>query len=85
MRDVLDRKEYLNMARGDKLIAKIPLSWEKSFSHGVVIPQKMRNCSNCTKDLLCDDCVKLVNQNKEFSANLNELKRDNLILWSYAS
>ena len=42
---------------------------------GVVIPHKMRNCNKCTKDTLCDDCDKLVNQNKEFSANLNEVKR----------
>ena len=42
---------------------------------GVVIPHNMRNCNNCTNDILCDDCDKLVNQNKEFSANLNELKR----------
>ena len=74
--DNLDRKEYFNMYNGDKLIAKVPLSWKKSFSQGAVIPHKMRNCNNCTKDLLCDDCDKLVNQNKEFSANLNELKRE---------
>ena len=76
VKDVLDGKEYINMASGDKLIAKIPLSWKKSFSQGVVIPHKMRNCNNCTRDLLCVDCDKLVNQNKEFSANLNELKRE---------
>ena len=76
VKDVLDRKEYFNMAGGDKLVAKIPLSWKKSFSHGVIIPHKMRNCNNCTKDVLCDDCDKLMNQNKEFSANLNELKRE---------
>ena len=74
--DNLDRKEYFKMADGDKLIAKIPLSWKKSFSQGVVIPRKMRNCNNCIKDVLCDDCDKLVNQNKEFSTNLNELKRE---------
>ena len=73
--DDLDRKEYFNMANGDKLIAKVPLSWKKSFSHGVVIPHKMKNCSECKKDISCDQCDKLVNQNKEFSANLNELKR----------
>ena len=76
VKDVLDRKEYFNMASGDKLIAKIPLSWKKSFSQGVVIPHKMRNCNKCTKDILCDDCDKLVNQRKEFSANLNEIKRE---------
>ena len=74
--DKLDRKEYFNMADGDKLIAKVPLSWKKSFSQGVVIPHKMRNCSDCKEDTLCDNCDKLVNQNKEFSANLNELKRE---------
>ena len=76
VKDVLDRKEYFKMADGDKLIAKIPLSWKKSFSHGVVIPHKMRNCSDCKDDTLCDDCDKLVNQKKEFTANLNELNRE---------
>ena len=64
------------MVDGDKLVAKVPLSWKKSFSQGVVIPNKMRNCSNCKKDILCDDGDKLVNQRKEFSANLNGLKRE---------
>ena len=36
----------------------------------------MRNCTNCQKDILCDGCDILVNQRKEFSANLNELKRE---------
>ena len=35
----------------------------------------MRNCNKCTKDLLCDNCDKLVNQRKDFSAKLNELKQ----------
>ena len=30
--DKLDRKEYFITANGDKLIAKVPLSWKKSFS-----------------------------------------------------
>ena len=71
----LDREECFKMFEGDKLIAKLPLSWKKSFSHGVVIPHKRRNCNKCSKDVLCDDCDNLVNQNKEFSANLNQLKR----------
>ena len=41
----------------------------------VVNLHKIRNCNKCTKDILCDGCDKLVNQNKEFSANLNDLKR----------
>ena len=72
----LNRKEFFNMADGVNLVAKVPLSWKKSFSMGVVIPHKMRNCNKCTKEILCDDCNKLVNQKKEFSANLNELKRE---------
>ena len=38
----------------------------------------MKNCNRCTKDLLCDRCDKLVNQNKEFSVDINELKREPL-------
>ena len=71
-----NRKEYFNMADGGKLIAKVPLSWKKSFSQGVVIPHKMRTCSDCKNDIPCENCDKLVNQRKEFSANLSELKRE---------
>ena len=35
----------------------------------------MGKCNNCSKDVLCDACDKLVNQNKDFSANLIELKK----------
>ena len=62
--DNLDRKEYFTMFNGDDLIAKVSLSWKKSFSYGDVIPHTMRNCNKCTKNILCDDCDKLVNQNK---------------------
>ena len=64
------------MFEGDKLIAKVPLSWKKGFCHGLIIRHKMRNCKNCTKDISCDVCDKLVYQKKEFSANLKELKRE---------
>ena len=72
----MDRKEYFKMADGDNLIAKVPLSWKKSFSQRVVIPHKMTNCSDCKNDSLCDRSDELVNQKKEISANLNELKRE---------
>ena len=64
------------MFENDKLIAKVPPSMRKSFSQGVVVPQKMRHCTDCKNDSLCDSCDKLVNQKKELSANLNELKRE---------
>ena len=63
------------MANGGKLLAKIRLSWKKSFTQGVVVPHKMTNCTDCIKDILCENCDKWVNQKKEFSANINELKR----------
>ena len=74
--DNLDRKEYFKMFNGDNLVAKVPLSWLKSFSMGEVIPHKMKNCNKYTKDLVCDGCDTLVNQNKEFSPNLSEIKRE---------
>ena len=77
--DNLDRKENFNISNGDKLIAKEPLSWKKSISMRVVIPHKMRNCTDCKEDILCDECDELVNQRKEFSANLNEMKREKLL------
>ena len=48
---------------------------KKSFCYGVVSPHKMRNCNKCAKDVLCDICDKLVNQKKDFSAKLNEMKK----------
>ena len=73
--DKLSRREYFKMADGVNLIAEVPLRRKKSFSQSVAIPPKMKNCNKCTKDILFNDCDKLVNQNKEFSANQNELKR----------
>ena len=43
--DNLDRKEFFKMFEDDELVAKVPLSWKKSFSMGVVIPHKMRKCN----------------------------------------
>ena len=73
--DNLDRKEYFKMFNGDKLAAKVLLSWKKSFSVSIVLPYKMRNCIKCIEDFLCEGCDKIVNQTEEFSANLNEIKR----------
>ena len=72
--DILDRQEFFKMYDGHKLITKVPSSWKKSSSMGVVNPHKITYCNTYSKDVLCDDCDKIVNQNKELSANLNELK-----------
>ena len=73
--DNLDRKEYFKAFDGDKLIAKVPLSWKKSFSCEVITPHKLRICNKSAKVILCDEYDKLVNQNEELSAKLNERKR----------
>ena len=73
--DNLDKKEQFNIADGSKLVAKVPLSWNNSFSQCVVISHKMRKCGECKKDILCEICDKLVNQEKELSANPYEMKR----------
>ena len=73
--DNLNRKENFKTFDGDKLIAKLPLSWKKSFRLGVLVPHKMNNCKKSSKNILHDDCDKLLNHTKECSANLNELKK----------
>ena len=53
----------------------LPRSWKKSFDSGIVKPKKMRFCNECNDKKLCDKCNYQINENKEFEANLNELKR----------
>ena len=54
------------MFDGDKLVAKVPLSWKKSLTMGVVNPHEIRICIRCTEDIFCHACDKLKNQNKKF-------------------
>ena len=49
---------------GMKRVVKVPLSWKKSISQGIVIPQKMKICGDCKVDILCDNCDNLVKQTK---------------------
>ena len=72
---LLDRSQYFKMKEGEKISAMLPRSWKKSFDNGVVIPNKMRFCKKCNDIKMCDICNKQINENKEFEANLNELKR----------
>ena len=57
--DNLNKKNF-NKADGGKLFAKLPLSWEKSFSQGIVFPHKMKNFIDCKKlfYVMCDNCDK---------------------------
>ena len=63
------------MKEGEKISAMLPRSWKKSFDNGVIIPKKIRFCNKCNDKKLCDKCTNQINENKEFEANLNELKR----------
>ena len=73
------------MLDGDKLLAKVTLSWKKSFSLGVVILHKLRNCNERKKASLCDNFDKLVNQNSKLwqnLINLNDKLQMNLVIGS---
>ena len=72
---LLDRSQYFKMIEGQKISALLPKSWKKSFDSGINIPTKMRFCNECNDRKMCDKCNNQINENKEFEANLNELKR----------
>ena len=72
---LLDRSQYFKMKEGKKISAMLPRSWKKSFDNGVIIPKKMRFCNKCNDIKMSDKCNNQINENKEFEANLNELRR----------
>ena len=72
---ILDRSQYFKMIEWEKISAMLPRSWKKSFDNGIIIPTKMRFCKECNDKKMCHKCNNPINENKEFEANLNELKR----------
>ena len=72
---LLDRSHYFTMIDGKKILAMLPRHWKKTFNSGVIIPTKMRFCIECNDKRIFDKCKNQVNENKEFEAILNELKR----------
>ena len=72
---LFDRSQYFEMLKGNTVHAKLLLSWKRSFESGIIIPKKLRYCTQCKENLICDDCDKKINQIKEFSHNFIELKR----------
>ena len=71
----LDRSQYFKMIEGKKVSALLPKKWRKSFDSGIIIPKKMRFCNECNDKKMCNECNNQINENKEFEANWNELKR----------
>ena len=73
---LLDRSQYFHMLKGKKTTAMLPRLRKKSFNNGIIITTKMRQCNECKDGILCTTCNKLINENKEFEANLNLIKRN---------
>ena len=72
---LLDRSQYFKMIEGKKVSALLPKKWRKSFDSGIIIPTKIRFCNDCNDKKMCNKCNNQIKENKEFEANLNELKR----------
>ena len=72
---LLDRSQYFKMIEGEKISAVLPRSWKKSFDSGIIGPTKMRFCNECNDNKMCIKCNNQINENKEFEAILNLLKR----------
>ena len=72
---LLDRAQFFEMIEGEKISALLPKSWKKSFDSGIIIPKKMRFCNECNDRKMCDKCNHQINENEEFEAILNEIKR----------
>ena len=72
---LLDRSQYFKMKGGKKISAMLPRSWKNSFDSGVIKAKEMRFCNECKDGILCTTCNNQINENKEFEANLNLLKR----------
>ena len=64
------------MIEGKQNISNITKILEKSFDSGILIPTKMRFCNECNDIKMCDRCNNQINENKEFEAKLNLLKRN---------
>ena len=71
---ILDRSQYFKKKEGKKILAMLQRSWKKSFDSGIIITAKMRFCNECNRKKTCAKSNNQVNENKEFEANLNELK-----------
>ena len=63
------------MIQGKKVSALLPKSWKKSFDSGIIIPTGLRFYNERNDLKMCNKCNKKINENKEFEANLNELKQ----------
>ena len=73
---LLDRSQYFNMLKGKKNNSYTTKILEKIIRKCSYNSKKMRRCNTCKDGILCITCNNQINENKEFEANLNLLKRD---------
>ena len=73
---LLDRSQYIKMTESKKVSASLAKIWKKSFSSIIIIPTKMRFCIESKNERMGKKFNNLVNESKEFEANLNILKRE---------
>ena len=73
---LLDRSQYFKTIEGEHISAMLPRSCKKSFDSGLIIPTRMRFCDKCDDIKMCNKCNNQINENKEFEANMNLLKRN---------
>ena len=73
---LLDRSQYFNMLEGKKISTMLPKFRKKSlFNNGITVPTKMRRCNESKAGILCTTSNNQIDENKNFEAKLNELKR----------
>ena len=72
---LINRSQYFKMIEDEKKSAMLRISSKKLFDSGIIFSTKMRFCSECNDKKTCDKCNNQIKENKEFEANLNELKR----------
>ena len=72
---LLDRSQYFKTIECRKISALLPKSWNKTFNNGIIIPAKKRFCNECNDKRTCNRCNIQKNENKEFEAIINLLKR----------
>ena len=63
------------MLKGKRISSILPKSGKKSIANGGIMSVKMRGCDECKGEILCITCNNQVNENKEFEASLNLLRR----------
>ena len=51
----LNFKVFLDLEKGDTILGKSKLSWKRDL-HGIKIPHRVFQCSQCDNDKICKNC-----------------------------